>query len=179
MQLKVYRTQNGITEYWESWSESGEAFIHSGKVGNPGETRKFNLKERGTAAQMIKEVEQIEKSGFKPRQMEDDAQIVIHYRLDRWGSVEDQQQRVAIEDLMTDCLRRTGLGYCDGGDIGSHTMNIFCEVVDAAIAEPIILNQLSEHNLLDGAVIARRERKGDDTYYVLWPKDFTGPFNLF
>ncbi|MGD0736177.1 MAG: hypothetical protein ABR976_13570 [Terracidiphilus sp.] len=179
LKLKVYRTKDGIMEYWDSWTESGVVFIHSGKVGEPGQTRTFNLKERGAATQILKEVEQIEKSGFTARQFEEDVQVVIHYRLERWGSVDDHTRRVAIEDLMTNCLRRTGLGYCDGGDIGSGTINIFCEVVDAAIAEPIIVNQLREHNHLEGAVIAMRERKGDDTYKVLWPKDFTGAFNLF
>jgi hypothetical protein len=179
MNLKVYRTINGVTEYWESWTASGEAFIRSGRVGEPLETRKFSLKERGQASLILKEVEKVEAAGFKPREMEEYVQIVIHYRLERWGSVQDHERRVAIEDRMTDCLTRTGLGFCDGGDIGSGTINIFCEVVDAAIAEPIIVNDLREHNHLEGAVIAMRERKGDDNYKVLWPKDFTGVFNLF
>jgi hypothetical protein len=179
MNLKVYRTRNGITEIWESWTASGEVFIRSGKVGEGAELRSFSLKERGRATLMIKEVEGIEAAGFKALEMEDFVQVVIHYRLQRWGSVDDHARRVAIEDLMTECLTRTGLGICDGGDIGSATINIFCEVVDAATAEPIIINQLRQHNHLEGAVIAMRERKGHDTYKVLWPKDFTGTFNLF
>jgi hypothetical protein len=179
MKLKVYRTLNGVTEYWESWNAGGEAFIRSGKVGEELETRKFSFKDRAQMAQMMKEIESIEAAGFKPRQMEEYDQIVIRYRFNRWGSVPDHERRVAIEDLMTECLTRTGLGYCDGGELGSGAMIVFCEVVDAGVAEPIIVNHLQEHNHLEGAILARRERKGNDDYKVFWPKDFTGKFNLF
>jgi hypothetical protein len=179
MNLKVYRTVDGVTEYWESWTAGSDAFIHSGRIGELGETRKFSLKERGNATLMIKEVERVEAAGFKAITFEDCAQVVIQYRLGRWGSVEDHERRVAIEDLMNACLARTCLGYCDGGEIGSGAINIFCEVLDAAIAEPIIVDELREHGKLEGAVIAKRERKGDDTYKVIWPKNFSGAFNLF
>jgi len=180
MNLKVYRTVDGVTEYWESWTASGEAFIHTGKIGEPGETRRFPLAEPGQASLMLKEVEQAEADGFTAWNHLKDAQIVIHYRFEPGASVEDHTRRVAIEDLMNECLRRTGLGHCDGGDIGRSTMNIFCEVIDAAIAERVIVNTLAKHNELDGALIAKRERIGDeDDYEVLWPEDFAGIFNLF
>jgi hypothetical protein len=57
---------------------------------------------------------------------------------------------------MNECLGWSGLGHCDGGDMGSGQMNVFCYVVDAAIAERVIVNDLKEHALLDGAVIAQR-----------------------
>ena len=180
MNLKVYRTINGVTEYWESWTASGEAFIHSGRVGEPGETRRFPLGEPGQASLMLKEVEKAEAAGFTAWDHSKDAQIVIHYHFGRKVSVDDHTRRVAIEDLMNECLRRTGLGHCDGGDIGLGAMNVFCEVIDAAIAERVIVKTLAEHNELAGAIIARRERVGgEDDYKVVWPEDFAGVFNLF
>jgi hypothetical protein len=179
MRLKVYRKLNGVTEYWESWQAAGEAFVHRGRIGDPGETQRFSMKEPGNARRVIEEVEKVEKAGFKPISFEDCDQIVIHYRLEQWGSVEDHTRRVEIEDQMNACLGRTCLGYCDGGEIGSGSVNVFCEVLDAAIAEPVIVNDLREHGKLEGAVIAKRERKGDDAYKVIWPKDFVGAFNLF
>jgi hypothetical protein len=179
MRLKVYRTVDGVTEYWESWNEKGEAFVRSGKVGERGEIRRYSMKDRQQAAAIMKEIEEIEKAGFAARAMDDCAQIVLHYRLERWGSSEDHARRVKIEDLMNECLAATGLGYCDGGDIGSGTINIFCEVVDAAVAERVIVDDLRENGELEGAVIAKRERTGDDAYHVVWPKDYSGKFNLF
>ena len=179
MKLKVYRTVDGFMEFWESWNEGTEAFIRSGKVGEMSEIRKFTMKDPRQASEMIKEIERVRKAGFAPREMEQMIQVVIHYRLERWGSTEDHDRRVKIEDLMNDCLIPTGLGFCDGGDIGSGTINIFCEVVDAAVAERIIVDKLRENNELENAVIAKRERDGDDQYMVVWPKDYSGKFNLF
>jgi hypothetical protein len=179
MKLKVYRTVDGVTEYWESWNEGTEAFIRSGKVGEISEVRKFTMKDPRQASELMKEIDRVQKTGFTPREMEQMIQVVIHYRLERWGSTEDHDRRVKIEDLMNDCLIPTGLGYCDGGDIGNGTINIFCEVVDAAVAERIIVDKLREANELDGAVIVKRERAGDDEYKVLWPKNYAGKFNLF
>ena len=57
--------------------------------------------------------------------------------------------------------------------MGSGQMNVFCYVVDAAIAQKVIVSDLNEHGLLDGAVIAARI--GDEAK-VLWPHDFAGTF---
>ena len=64
-------------------------------------------------------------------------------------------------------------GHCDGGDMGSGQMNVFCRVVDAAIAEQVIVGDLREHELLEGAIIA--QMIGDEAK-VLWPYDFVGTF---
>jgi hypothetical protein len=52
--------------------------------------------------------------------------------------------------------------------MGKGQMNVFCFVVDAAIAKKVIVNDLKEHGLLEGAVIA--QRLGEETK-VLWPHD--------
>ena len=175
----TYLQTHAHIQYWESWNEGTEAFIRSGKVGEISEIRKFTMKDPRQASEMMKEIERVQNSGFTPREMEQMIQVVIHYRLERWGSTLDHDRRVKIEDLMNDCLIASGLGFCDGGDIGSGTINIFCEVVDAEVAERIIVDKLREKNELDGAVIAKRERAGDDEYKVVWPKDYSGKFNLF
>lgn len=178
MKLKAYRTSNGITEFWESWNEGVETFVRSGKIGEKCQIRKFSMKDPTQASAVIKELDQIEKSGYSPRDPAQFDQIVIHYRLEGWGSVRDHDRRVKIEDMMTECLASTGLGFCDGGDLGSGTMNIFCDVVDGAVAVGPIVECLRDNEELDGAVIARRVRNRDDDYHVVWPKDFTGDFSI-
>ena len=178
MNLKVYRTGNGITEFWESWNEGTESFVRSGKIGEKGLIRRFLMKDPKQASEMMQEIEEIEKLGYIPRDTEQFDQIVIHYNLENWGSARDHERRVKIEDLMTECLAATGLGVCDGGDLGSGTMNVFCDVVDGNLAVSPIVDCFSENGELDGAIIARRERTGDDDYHVVWPKDFTGDFSF-
>ncbi len=67
---------------------------------------------------------------------------------------------------MDECFGWTGLGYCDGGDIGSGDMNVCCLVVDPFVALNIVVGSLRQNNCLEGATITI-ETEGDDQ--VLWP----------
>ncbi len=116
--------------------------------------------------------------GFRAVMIEHMAQVVIQYMIDGMGSGRDLDKEQVIEELMNECLGWTGLGNCDGHDIGSGTLNIFCDVVDGPASEQIVIECLKENSQLDGAVIARRERVGDESYIVFWPKDFIGEFDL-
>jgi hypothetical protein len=101
--------------------------------------------------------------------------IVIQYRIAGRGNTADLNRRVTIEKLMNERLGWTGLGHCDGGDIGSGAMNIFCYVADARVVESVIVRELETQGFLEGAVIAERE---GDAVEVLWPRNFEGAFSL-
>lgn len=81
-------------------------------------------------------------------------------------------------DLMNECLGWTGNGHCDGGDIGSGTINIFSYVIDPEIAAKTTIECLREENLLEGAIIAIRENIEQEVeeYLVRWPESFKGEF---
>lgn len=91
------------------------------------------------------------------------------------GTPEDLDGGQEVEGLMNECLGWLGLGNCDGCDIGSGTMNIFCFVVDSTVAIPHMVGELKAKSLLDGAVVAISADDGDT---VVWPKDFAGEFSL-
>ena len=174
--LKLYRTSCGVTEYWEAWITATDVTIHWGNVGEEGETRELPHEAGLHPSEIIKrEAEPLRAAGFKPRKTKDLHSIVIQYKVGGHGTVNDHDRRVQVEERMNECLGWSGLGHCDGGDMGSGEMNVFCFVVDAAIAEKVIVNDLKEHRLLDGAVIA--QRIGDETK-VLWPHDFAGAFAI-
>lgn len=174
--LKLYRTRSGVTEYWEAWITATDVTIHWGNVGEEGETRELPHEAGLHPSEMIKrEAKSLRAAGFKPRMTKDLHSIVIQYKVGGHGTVNDRDRRVQVEERMNECLGWSGLGHCDGGDMGSGEMNVFCFVVDAAIAEKVIVNDLKEHGLLDGAVIA--QRIGDEAK-VLWPHDFAGTFAI-
>lgn len=174
--VKLYRTSGGVTEYWEAWFTASEVTIHWGKLGEEGESREIPFEAGLHPSEIIKrEAKSPRAAGFKPRKPNELHSIVIQYKVEGRGSVNDHDRRVRVEALMNECLGWSGLGHCDGGDMGSGQMNVFCNVVDAAIAERAIVSDLKKHGLLEGAVIA--ERKEDDAK-VLWPHDFAGPFAL-
>jgi hypothetical protein len=178
--LKLYRTRDGVTEYWEAWEESGsKATLHWGKLGEKGESREVSSMFGTSASKLIeRESKPLWAAGYKPVSDEQMAQVVIQFKIDGMGTKLDMDREQLIEGLMNECLGWTGLGNCDGHDIGSGTLNIFCDVVDGPASEQIVIDCLKENRQLDGAVIALRERVGDESYIVFWPKDFVGEFDL-
>ena len=174
--LKLYRvTEQGI-EYWEAWATDKEITVHWGKLGEEGNNREISIKPGINPNDTIKsEAKPIRAGGFKPLKRSQLRSIVIQYKIEGHGSTAALDKRVVVEELMNERLGWTGLGHCDGGDIGSGTINIFCYVADAKIAESVIVRELKERGFLEGAVIA--ERIGDSVE-VLWPRDFDGAFSL-
>ncbi len=92
------------------------------------------------------------------------------------GSAEELEKRHQVENTLNECLGWTGNGHCDGGDIGSYTINAFSWVVDPHIACKTIVDALRDSGLLQGAVIAYRDR--EEEYEVLWPSDYSEPFSI-
>jgi len=174
--LKLYRSKDGVKEYWEAWATPGEITIHWGKLGEEGESSELPVDAGVNPNETIeREAKPIRAAGFKPLKRTQQRSIVIQYKINGHGTTDELDKCVQIEELMNEWLGWTGLGHCDGGDIGSGTMNIFCYVADARIAESVIVRELKSHRFFNGAVIA--ERIGDD-YKVLWPHSVTGTFSL-
>jgi hypothetical protein len=174
--LKLYRATKQATEYWEAWATATEITIHWGKLGDEGQSREIPIEPGISPNDTIKsEAKPIRAAGFKPLKRSQLRSIIIQYKIDGHGTAADLDKRIAIEELMNERLGWTGLGHCDGGDIGAGTMNIFCYVADARIAESVIVRELRTQGFLEGALIA--ERHGDNAK-VLWPSDFRGVFSV-
>ena len=139
--IKLYKATADALLYWETWEHEGTHTIHWGKVGETGQTKELRSGLlRNVEKSVQKEVRERLSEGYAER--EELEVLLIQYRLDSWGSVADLELRHKIEDLMNECLGWTGLGHCDGGDIGSGTVNICC------------LKYISE--MFDGSCTSRR-----------------------
>jgi hypothetical protein len=174
--LKLYRTTGDKREYWEAWENDRTITVHWGDLGERGETRELPLKGREDSSKAIeREAEPARAEGFRSIAEGELARVVIQYRVDGMGTTKDLNLRYKVENLMNEGLGWTGLGHCDGGDIGSGTINVFCFVVDVAVGERVIVRDLEENKLLEQATIAHMTEEGDR---VLWPKNFVGDFSL-
>ena len=80
--------------------------------------------------------------GFHPIELEDHYTLLIEFAVDGMGSPEDIDKRYRLQDRMDETLGWTGLGHCDGGSIGSGTMEVCCYVVDFQIAKEVIEKDL-------------------------------------
>lgn len=107
---------------------------------------------------------------------DEEQRLIVQYRIEGHGSESDHDKRVTVENLLGEFLEDRDLGYCDGGDIGSGTMNVFCFVKPKRGAGQKIIDLLRTNNLLEGAVIAEADNGGQES--VLWPPEFKGEFQL-
>jgi hypothetical protein len=108
-----------------------------------------------------------------------DQQIVVQYRIAGFGGKDDLAKRHQIEDLLGQALESADIGFCDGGDIGSGSMNIFLYAHDRRSAEQLVIRTLRTHGLLDRAVVAVCDDPAQDApYEVIWPEDYDGEFSV-
>ena len=142
--LKLYRISNDGKEYWETWEESaGTHRVHWGELGTVGESKIVKSTFASKAERTIqKEVDDLVAVGFNPIAPENHAILIIEYRIDGMGSGDDLSKRHQLEDRMNETLGWTGLGVCDGGSIGSGTMEVCNFVVDFDVAEKVIKEDL-------------------------------------
>jgi hypothetical protein len=174
--IKLYKRDGAQTRYWEAWSNAGIVIIHWGQLGDKGRVKQVRLKKGQKADSVIKEAaRQFRGDGFRAIPTGKHAEVVVQYRTEGWGSVKDLEKRHKIEDIFNECLGWTGNGHCDGGDIGSGSINIFSLVVDSELAKETIIAELKKKRLLKGAVIAVWE---DDDYTVVWPESYGSKFSI-
>lgn len=142
--LKLYRFTDSKKEYWETWDNGdGSHTVHWGELGTTGESKEVKgslLKNPETIIQ--KEVDEMVSKGFRP--IDDEYTVLIEYPIDGMGTPEDVDKRHRLQDRLNETLGWTGLGHCDGGSIGSGTMEVCNFVVDFDVAKTVIENDLKD-----------------------------------
>jgi hypothetical protein len=81
--------------------------------------------------------------GFRPVDIDDHCTLLIEYTVDGMGAKDDVEKRHRLESRMSETLGWTGLGTCDGGSIGSGSMEVCTFVVDFALAKAVIEKDLA------------------------------------
>jgi len=167
--IKVYKRLADAILYWEAWDHDDKIIIHSGRLGDTGETREVGLSAREKPDEIIaREAAHQIASGYCEVPLEGHFQLILKYATRGWGSSEDLNKRHRIEDLLNECLGWTGNGHCDGGQIGSGAIEVFSFVIDPIVGVSTIVEALRRKDLLEGAVVSTETEAGT---IVLWPKD--------
>ncbi|MDY7107342.1 MAG: hypothetical protein SYC29_01780 [Planctomycetota bacterium] len=135
--LKLYRHEGGrVTAYHEAWVDGETVVEHWGILGEQGSVRKHRLRTDLTQEENIQRVlSQATSQGFQPIDIDDHKILLIEYPVEGMGTVTDLERRHAMEERMRELMGWTGLGTCDGGSIGSGTMEVCCFVVDFETAK--------------------------------------------
>lgn len=173
--VKLYKfIENNKALYWEAWEADGEVVLHSGDLGERGESQSVPLKRDESSEKLIeREANKYRADGYRELQEGEEYTVIVQYRVEGWGTPEDLAKRHTIEDLFNEVLGWTGNGNCDGGDIGSGTLNIFCPVVNPYLASQAMVEELRKNGFLEGAVIAIDR---DDSFEVLYPENHDEEF---
>ena len=142
--LKLYKITDNEKLYWETWdNDDGTHTVHWGELGTEGKSKtvKNSLLKKATDI-VQKEVDKFVSDGYRPIEPEDHYILLIEYDVEGFGNEEDLDKRHKLEDRMNSTLGWTGLGHCDGGSIGSGTMEACNYVVDFELAKKVIENDL-------------------------------------
>ena len=144
--LKLYKQMDGKLHYNEAWAEpeNGAIVEHWGVVGEKGETKNHPIASDSDEDEAIFSVlSGAVKNGFVPFDDDEMKILLVEYSVEGMGSETDIQKRQDLEGVLNESLGWTGLGHCDGGSIGSGTMEACCYVVDFEIAKNVLTKDLA------------------------------------
>lgn len=142
--LRLYKRVDNELHYWETWpTDETTSMIHWGIVGEEGENRTIKSSLfRPHFSKVEKELKERIREGYIEIDIDDHVELIVEYKIEGWGNQSDSQKRFALQDKLDEIVGSTGLGFCDGGSIGSGTMEACCCVVDFNIAEKVIIRKL-------------------------------------
>lgn len=141
--IKLYKTVNNQWHYHEAWIGDGEITEHWGVVGDRGSTREHPIPSGHAESTALRALlKDAYSKGFEEVDLDDHAILLVEYAVDGFGTPEDLDKRHRLQDRLNETLGWTGLGYCDGGSIGSDTMEAACYVVDFAVAKAVVEKDL-------------------------------------
>ena len=143
--LKLYKQVDNQLHYWETWDKDNKTgIVHKGIVGTKGSSKEVKSGFSTNFHEKIqKEIYEQTENGFQPIDIENHYRLLIEFKVDGMGTEQDVEKRTRLQNRMDETLGWTGLGFCDGGSIGSGTMEVCCFVVDFEIAKTVIKKDLN------------------------------------
>jgi hypothetical protein len=129
--------------YFDTWYEDDiHAIIYHGVVGKEGKAVRYTSDDRTILEKEVQvEIKKYVKKGYHTCLTYDT--LLVEYSITGdCGTEEELAKRLRLQEFLGDFLSLRGLGMCDGGSIGSGTMEVCCFVVEYTLAERLIANAL-------------------------------------
>ncbi|MCC2455177.1 hypothetical protein [Bacillus cereus] len=174
--IKLIKQEKDKLLYWEIWEEDKKTLIvHCGCVGDTGEMYEIELYPFQRVEKEMKELaDEHLADGYKELDEDELIEFVLQYDYKDNQLEAALEKRQQVQEIMDEALGWSGNGHCDGGDIGSGTINVFTFVIDVDKALQTTLDELENQQLLDGVKIAYVNDEED--YIQVYPSE--GEFNL-
>jgi hypothetical protein len=143
MLLKLYKKQDDVLHYWETWSKTPtRGIIHWGIVGERGLSTKVSATSKTKFQHLIQEaVAQKRAEGFAEAALE--SILVVEYEAKIMTSARLKKLH-RLEERLDQLLGWTGLGHTDGNGFGFEKMDVSAVVVDFETAKKIIEADLED-----------------------------------
>jgi hypothetical protein len=161
--MKLYKTIENKIHFWETWDiNEKKGGINTGIVGEIGNYKEvksglfYNFRKS-----IQKEIDEYCANGFQEVEIEEHYTLLIEFSVNGMGTEEDVEKRTRLQDRMNEMLGWNGLGHCDGGSIGSGTMEVCCFVIDFEIAKTVIEKDLKETEFSDYLRIYDEEQESE------------------
>ncbi|MGI1807073.1 DUF2716 domain-containing protein [Exiguobacterium sp. TDN 0502] len=172
--IQLIKQSGSNTLYQTIYTEGRLIIQHQGIVGewvraeDVREIRVSRFKRLGV--QILLLVEEFERQGYRELNETDYTELVVQFSYEKGQEETALERRHMMEEVINDCLLHTGNGYCEGGDIGSGTTNIFYHVLDVEAAIALIFEEMKARNVQDEPKIAVQEGAA---YTVRYPQGAT------
>jgi len=152
--IKLHKRQEGRLLYREAWFNDGKVIEHAGVCGERGvisehaaigPARQREVMEAIAAGAMAE--------GFRAIPEGELVGLLVGKAISGMGMAADLRHRHALEHFLDEVTGWHGLGHCDGGSIGSGSMEARCLVVDGGMAAKVIERELASSPFKDFRVI--------------------------
>jgi predicted DNA-binding WGR domain protein len=149
--FKLYSRTDDVLHYREAWEHDLTVVEHWGVCGDRGDTTSHDCSSSQATAQKLLDLEKAAReSGYGPISSEDHVWLVVEFELSRLPfAVDPLRFRHRLEDLLNELTGWLGLGHCDGGSIGSGTLEAACMVVDYGAAARALERELASSDFKD------------------------------
>jgi hypothetical protein len=148
--LKLYKRIDGDLHYHEAWSSGDQIIEHWGRVGTRGDQVEHPLSDPTVEDDAIEAIlRKAREQGFRESDENELPFLTIEFEIAQEGSSTALDKRHRLEARLDELLGWTGLGHCDGGSIGSGSMEVACIVVDVDIAKRVIADDLDGTEFAD------------------------------
>lgn len=154
--------------YWEVWYEESEHLytVHYGNVGDIGDHFAVVAEQiEGRPDEVLHSwVDDMREKGYEVVKDED-----LHSMIVRFAHLceSDIEMRYVIEQILDECLGRTGNGHSDGGEDSDGTLAVICRVIDTERAAAVVYETM--HNAEIGGGISIIMKQEDGKYIPLAP----------
>jgi hypothetical protein len=148
--FKLYRRVGKDLEYYEAWPTDEGIIEHRGRCGERGRALRHATRDVAEQHRILTKLRDAAKSdGFRNIPQSRLATLIVECQITGSGSTDDIDRRHALEEFLDEQLGWLGLGHCDGGASGAGSMEVFCFVVDHAIAQEALAPILSTPSFSD------------------------------